>query len=79
MTIFKPKTKKTISYCNKKTTTLDAKHKEYINEFKLNDIDIQKLSEKKKRLIKKLKSANSKDIEKTAVNNSKQLVLNNKL
>ena len=63
MTIFKPKTKKTIAYCNKKTTTLDAKHKEYINKFKLNDIDIQTLSEKKKRLIKTLNITNSKDVE----------------
>ena len=48
MTLFKPKTKKTISCCNKKTATLDKKHKEHLNTFKNDATVIEKLGKQKK-------------------------------
>ena len=50
MTRFKPKTKKPITFCDKKITTLDKKHKEKLQSFKLDTIDLEKLNNEKEKL-----------------------------
>ena len=48
MPSFKPKSNKKIRVCKKYTTTLDGKHKEFINEFDKNEFDtIPKLKQEK--------------------------------
>jgi hypothetical protein len=48
MLSFKPKSNKKIRVCKKYTTTLDGKHKEFINEFDKNEFDtIPKLKQEK--------------------------------
>jgi hypothetical protein len=57
MPSFKPKSNKKIRVCKKYTTTLDGKHKEFINEFSKNEIDtIPKLKQEKVDLQKKIKT-----------------------
>ena len=58
MTRFKPKTKKPISFCNKKITTLDKKHKEQQQIFKKEDIKIQELIDEKSKVKLMLKDTN---------------------
>jgi Poxvirus Late Transcription Factor VLTF3 like. len=67
MPSFKPKSNKKIRVCKKYTTTLDGKHKEFINEFSKNEIDtIPKLKQEKVDLQKKIegldKTANIEQI-----------------
>jgi len=51
MPSFKPKSNKKIRICKKYTTTLDGKHKEFINEFSKNEFDtIPKLKKEKAEL-----------------------------
>jgi len=51
MPSFKPKSNKKIRICKKYTTTLDGKHKEFINEFSKNEFDtIPKLKQEKAEL-----------------------------
>jgi len=40
MPSFKPKANKKIKVCKKYSTTLDGKHKEFINEFSKDELDI---------------------------------------
>jgi hypothetical protein len=55
MPTFKPKSTKKIKVNKKYTTTLDGKHKEYVNEFSKNDIDvIPKLKEERASLKKQI-------------------------
>ena len=57
MPSFKPKSNKKIRVCKKYTTTLDGKHKEFINEFSKNEIDtIPKLKEEKADLTLKIET-----------------------
>jgi len=54
MPSFKPKSNKKIKYNNKKTVTLDSKHKEFLNEFHKDEIDrIPELKLQKQKLIEK--------------------------
>jgi len=67
MPSFKPKSNKKIRVCKKYTTTLDGKHKEFINEFSKNEIDtIPKLKQEKADLQNKIegldKTANIEQI-----------------
>ena len=56
MPSFKPKSNKKIRVCKKYTTTLDGKHKEFVNEFDKNEFDtIPKLKQEKVELQKKIK------------------------
>lgn len=55
MPSFKPKAAKKIKVCKKYTTTLDGKHKEFVNEFTKNEFDIiPKLKEERYSLTKQL-------------------------
>jgi hypothetical protein len=55
MLSFKPKSNKKIRVCKKYTTTLDGKHKEFINEFDKNEFDtIPKLKEERTDLKNKI-------------------------
>ena len=55
MPSFKPKATKKIKICKKYTTTLDGKHKEFVNEFAKNEFDtIPKLKEERYSLNKQL-------------------------
>jgi hypothetical protein len=55
MPTFKPKSTKKIKVNKKYTTTLDGKHKEYVNEFSKNDLDvIPKLKEERASLKKQI-------------------------
>ena len=57
MPSFKPKSNKKIRVCKKYTTTLDGKHKEFVNEFDKNEFDtIPKLKQEKVDLQKKIKT-----------------------
>jgi hypothetical protein len=67
MPSFKPKSNKKIRICKKYTTTLDGKHKEFINEFSKNEFDtIPKLKQEKAELKVQLetldKAANIEEI-----------------
>lgn len=55
MPSFKPKATKKIKVCKKYTTTLDSKHKEFVNEFTKDEFDnIPKLKEERYSLYKQL-------------------------
>ena len=55
MLSFKPKANKKIKICKKYSTTLDGKHKEFINEFTKDEFDIiPKLKEERYSLKKQL-------------------------
>jgi len=55
MPSFKPKAAKKIKICKKYTTTLDSKHKEFVNEFTKDEFDIiPKLKEERYSLYKQL-------------------------
>ena len=55
MLSFKPKAIKKFKICKKYSTTLDGKHKEYINEFNKNEFDIiPKLKEERYSLRKQI-------------------------
>lgn len=55
MPSFKPKAAKKIKVCKKYTTTLDGKHKEFVNEFTKNEFDIiPRLKEERYSLSKQL-------------------------
>jgi hypothetical protein len=55
MPSFKPKTTKKIKVNKKTSTTLDGKHKEFINEFNKDEQDkIPKLKNEKKEIMNKL-------------------------
>jgi hypothetical protein len=57
MPSFKPKSNKKIRVCKKYTTTLDGKHKEFVNEFDKNEFDtIPKLKQEKADLTLKIKT-----------------------
>jgi len=57
MPTFKPKANKKIKFCKKKSTTLDGKHNEFINDFFKDETDtIPKLKEEYKELHTKLKN-----------------------
>jgi hypothetical protein len=59
MPSFKPKATKKIRVCKKYTTTLDGKHKEFVNEFVKNECEIiPKLKEERQQLKKELHSTN---------------------
>ena len=59
MPSFKPKSNKKIRICKKYTTTLDGKHKEFINEFDKNEFDtIPKLKQEKADLKVKIETLN---------------------
>ena len=64
MPSFKPKAAKKIKVCKKYTTTLDGKHKEFINEFIKDEIDnIPRLKEERYSLNKQLEIENNLKIE----------------
>jgi hypothetical protein len=64
MPSFKPKANKKIKVCKKYSTTLDGKHKEFINEFFKDDFDtIPKLKEERYSLKKQLEIENNLLIE----------------
>jgi len=77
MPTFKPKSTKKIKVNKKYTTTLDGKHKEYVNEFSKNDLDIiPKLKEERgslKKQIQLLENSNN-TIEDKAVINIEQIM-----
>jgi hypothetical protein len=55
MPSFKPKAAKKIKVCKKYTTTLDGKHKEFVNEFTKYEFDtIPKLKEERYSLHKQI-------------------------
>ena len=55
MPSFKPKAAKKIKVCKKYTTTLDGKHKEFVNEFNKDEFDtIPRLKEERYSLHKQL-------------------------
>jgi len=55
MPSFKPKSNKKFRVCKKYTTTLDGKHKEFINEFDKNEFDtIPKLKQERTELKKEI-------------------------
>ena len=55
MPSFKPKAAKKVKVCKKYTTTLDGKHKEFVNEFTKNELDvIPRLKEERYSLSKQL-------------------------
>ena len=57
MPTFKPKANKKIKFCKKKSTTLDGKHNEFINDFFKDETDtIPKLKEEYKEIYTKLKN-----------------------
>ena len=62
MPSFKPKTSKKILVSKKNTTTLDGKHKEFMNEFVKDEYqNIPKLKEERNTLIEKLQKMNDYD------------------
>jgi hypothetical protein len=64
MPSFKPKSNKKIRICKKYTTTLDGKHKEFINEFDKNEFDtIPKLKQEKADLKNKIVSLDKTNID----------------
>ena len=64
MPSFKPKAAKKIKVCRKYTTTLDGKHKEYINKFTKDEFDIiPKLKEERYSLNKQLEIETDMNIE----------------
>jgi hypothetical protein len=64
MPTFKPKANKKIKVCKKNSTTLDGKHKEYINEFTNDEYYyIPKLKEERSELKNKLKQNSNLSIE----------------
>lgn len=64
MPSFKPKSNKKIRVCKKYTTTLDGKHKEFINEFDKNEYDtIPKLKQEKNDLKKDIEALDKTNIE----------------
>jgi hypothetical protein len=64
MPTFKPKANKKIKVCKKATTTLDGKHKEFINEFTNDEYYyVPKLKEEKHNLKEKLKQETKLNIE----------------
>jgi len=61
---FKPKTSKKIKICRKYTTTLDGKHKEFVNEFIKNENEIiPQLKNEKNELLLKLQKNKKMNIE----------------
>ena len=59
MPSFKPKTNKNIKVTKKNSTTLDGKHKEFINEFSIDDQDIiPKLEKEREELKQKMSKEN---------------------
>ena len=55
MPSFKPKSSKIIKVSQKNITTLDSKHKEFLNEFeKYDNVELPKLLNYKKEIINKL-------------------------
>ena len=64
MPSFKPKANKKIKICKKYSTTLDGKHKEFINEFNKDDFDtIPKIKEERYNLKKQLEIETNLQIE----------------
>ena len=64
MPSFKPKSNKKIRICKKYTTTLDGKHKEFINEFDKNEFDtIPKLKQEKTDLKKDIELLDKTNID----------------
>ena len=64
MPSFKPKSAKKMRVCKKYTTTLDGKHKEFINEFDKNEFDtIPKLKQEKGLLNQQLEHLDKSNIE----------------
>jgi hypothetical protein len=64
MPSFKPKSAKKMRVCKKYTTTLDGKHKEFINEFDKNEFDtIPKLKQEKELLNQQLEHLDKSNIE----------------
>ena len=64
MLSFKPKANKKIKICKKYSTTLDGKHKEFINEFTKDEFDtIPKLKSERLYLKKQLENESSLPIE----------------
>ena len=64
MPSFKPKSNKKIRVCKKYTTTLDGKHKEFINEFDKNEFDtIPKLKQEKADLKKEIEVIDKTNID----------------
>ena len=64
MLSFKPKSNKKIRVCKKYTTTLDGKHKEFINEFDKNEFDtIPKLKQEKTDLKKDIELLDKTNID----------------
>ena len=64
MPSFKPKTNKNIRVCKKYSTTLDGKHKEFVNEFSRDDLfTIPKLKEERYSLRKQLELEKDLSIE----------------
>jgi hypothetical protein len=60
MPSFKPKATKKIKICKKYTTTLDGKHKEFVNEFNKDELDtMPKLKEERYSLKKQLELENN--------------------
>jgi len=64
MLSFKPKANKKVKICKKYSTTLDGKHKEFVNEFNKNEYDIiPKLKEERHELKTQLTSQTDLPIE----------------
>jgi hypothetical protein len=64
MPSFKPKTSKKIKVCKKYTSSLDSKHKEFVNEFTKDEFDtIPRLKEERYMLNKQLESGHKLTIE----------------
>ena len=64
MPSFKPKSAKKIRICKKYTTTLDGKHKEFVNEFSKNEFDIiPKLKQERIDLKKQIVNLDKTNIE----------------
>jgi uncharacterized small protein (DUF1192 family) len=64
MPSFKPKTNKKIRVCKKYSTTLDGKHKEFVNEFNRDELfTVPKLKEERYSLKKQLEVENDLSIE----------------
>lgn len=64
MPSFKPKSAKKMRVCKKYTTTLDGKHKEFVNEFSKNEFDtIPKLKQERELLNQQLEHLDKSNIE----------------
>ena len=64
MPSFKPKSAKKMRVCKKYTTTLDGKHKEFINEFDKNEFDtIPKLKQERGLLNQQQENLDKSNIE----------------